>query len=86
VSRPSEKVVFRVKTESGYQENQLAASQTELHYSESRTIVERTDSNAGRFASYRRHPQTVPKAGSGYLVPRRLHAFPVEKANDHSLL
>jgi hypothetical protein len=69
---PSEKVVFRVKTESGYQDNQLAAFQTGLHHSETRAIVERTDSNAGRFACYEQHPQTVPKAESGYLAPLHL--------------
>jgi hypothetical protein len=71
VSEPTEKVVFRVKTESEYQENQLAAFQTGLHHPETRGLVERSDTNAGRFASCRRHSQTLPKAGSGYLSPPR---------------
>jgi hypothetical protein len=72
VNRPSEKALSRVKTESGYQENQLAAFQTGLHHSDTRALIERTDTNAARFASCRRHLQAVPKAGSGYLTPRCL--------------
>jgi hypothetical protein len=72
VSRLSEKVVFRVKTESEYHENQLVTFQTGLHHLETRALVEHTDANAGHFASRRRHPRTVPKAGSGYLGPPRL--------------
>jgi hypothetical protein len=65
---------FRVKTESGYQKNQLSAFQTGLHHSETGTLVERTNTNtnAGRFASCGRHPQTMPKAESGQLPPLRL--------------
>jgi hypothetical protein len=72
VNRLNENVVFRVKTESEYQDNQLVAFQIELYYSETRALVEHTDTNTGRFSSCRRHPQTVPKAGSGYLAPPRL--------------
>jgi hypothetical protein len=72
VSRSSQKVVLRVKTESEYQEDQLEAFEAGLHHSETHALVERIDNNAGRFTSCRRHPQTVPKAESGYLAPPRL--------------
>jgi hypothetical protein len=74
MSRPSEKVVFRVKTESEYQENQLAAFQIGLHHLETHTLIKHTDMNAGHFASCKRYPQTVPKAGSGYLASLHLCA------------
>jgi hypothetical protein len=58
-----------VKTESQHQENQLSAILTGIHHSGTGILAERTDTNAGRFASRMRDPQTVPKAGSGYLAP-----------------
>jgi hypothetical protein len=75
-----------VKTESEYQENQLAAFQIGLHHSETGALVEPMDTNVKRFANCRWHPQTVVIAMSGYLAPSRLCAFPMQKANDHSLL
>jgi hypothetical protein len=94
VSRLNKKGVFRVKTESGCQEKQLVAFEIRIHHSETRALIKRTDTNAGHFASCRRHPQTMPKAGSVYLAPPLLRssappllrAFPIQKANDHSLL
>jgi hypothetical protein len=64
--------VFQVKTEFNYQKDQVAAFQIGLHHLETRAIVKHTDTNAGRFASCRRHHQSVSKARSAYFASPRL--------------
>jgi hypothetical protein len=83
VSMPSDKAVSRRMTAFKCQENQLAVFLTEIHHPATRSLVECAGTNAGRFENCGRYHQIVPKVGRGYLW---FGMFPVEKANDYSLL
>jgi hypothetical protein len=83
VSMPSEKFVARGMIESEYRENQLERFLSEVHHPATRGLVEYTGTNAGRFANCRRHHQLCRKSGVNISW---FGMFPVEKANDYSLL
>jgi hypothetical protein len=79
---PSQKAVSRGMMEFEYRENQLAILLAEVHHPATRSLVECTGTNAGRFANSRWHHQILPKLG---VDISRFGMFPVEKANDYSL-
>jgi hypothetical protein len=83
VSVPSEKGVSRGVIEFEYRDNNLTVFLTQVHHPATRGLVECLSTNAERFANCRRHQQIVPKIGRGHLA---IGMFPVEKANDCSLL
>jgi predicted RNA binding protein YcfA (HicA-like mRNA interferase family) len=72
VSVPSEKAISQGMIESEYRENQLAVFLTEVHHPAIRGVGESTGTKAGRFATYRRHYQIIPKVGCGYLAVRHV--------------
>jgi hypothetical protein len=51
-----------------YRENLLPVFLTEVHHPATRSVVERTGTNAGRFAKCRGDHQIVPNIGRGYLA------------------
>jgi hypothetical protein len=83
VSTPSEKLVARGIIEFEHRENQLEGFLTEVHHPATRGLVECTGTKAGRFANCRRHHQLCRKSGVNISW---FGMFPVEKANDYSLL
>jgi hypothetical protein len=80
---PSEKAVSRGMIEFEYRKNQLTVFLTEVRHPATHGFVDCTGTNAGRFANCSLIIKLCRNSGVDILW---FGMFPVEKANDYSLL